>query len=105
MLNVLRSGFGLITVTLSTPLYTAILLIGLIGITFPEAFTQRASTPFEISGVDVSTRENLSPESSSTPESIVNVVVGLLVQIPTNCPTLYIFVPVNELPAVSAFMT
>ena len=79
----MRSGFGFITVTLSTPLYTAILLIGLIGSTFPDAFTQRASTPFAVSGDVVSIRANLSPESSSIPESIVNLVVRLVqVQIP-----------------------
>ena len=73
-MNVLRSGFGFITVTLSTPLYTAILLIGLIGSTFPDAFTQSASTPFAVSGDAVSRRANLNPESSSIPESIVNLV-------------------------------
>lgn len=91
--------------TRSTPLYTAILLIGLIGRTFPDALTQSASTPFDVRGVAVSMRESLNPESSSIPESIVSFVVGLFVQIHTNCPTLYITVPVKVLPSVSAFIT
>lgn len=75
MLNVLRSGSGVSTVVRSTHVYTAILLIGLIGRTFPEAFTQRATTAFDVSVEFGSIRANLNPESSSIHESIVSFVL------------------------------
>ena len=87
ILNVLKSGFGLRVVTRSIPVYTAILLIGLIGSTFHDAFTQSASTPFAVSGDAVLRRANIKPESSSMPESIVSLVVRF---IPVH---IHIFVP------------
>lgn len=71
----LRSGFGLSGVVLSTQVYTAILLIGLIGSTFPEPLIHRASTPLDVRGVLISSRESRNPESSSIQESTTNFVV------------------------------
>lgn len=82
----LRSGLGLSAVVRRTHVYTAILLIGLIGRTFPELFIPRARTPFEVSGELISSRESLSPESSSTPESITNFVLITHPVAPTHIP-------------------
>ena len=68
------SGFGDRDEFRRTHVYTAILLTGLIGRTFPEALTPRAITLFEVSGELVSIRARRSPESSSIPESITTRV-------------------------------
>ncbi len=87
ILKVLRSGLGLSTVVRSIPLYTAILLIGLIGSTFPDALTPRAITPFAVSGEFGLSRAKLSPESSGIQESITTFVSSpVVVPIPTLVP-------------------
>lgn len=92
ILKLLRSGFGTKTAFLNTPLYTAILLIGLIGKTFPEAFTQSATTPFAVRGELGLIRESLNQESSPIPESMVSTSLS-----PTEVP-IQIFLPLLKSP-------
>ena len=78
----------------STPVYTEILLTGLIGTKSPYPLTHTATTPPAWSGEDGLIRVNLSQETLLTPLSTVSLDVRLIpVQIPIFQPLPYIQFP------------
>lgn len=58
----------------NTPVYTAILLTGLIATTFQDPLTPIVTMPLAVTGDALVSLVNLSQESFAIPESIVNFV-------------------------------